>query len=136
MPVAFEVTKASNSERTETQKLLNQMEKEKPEHLEACKYFMADKGYDGAPLITWLKDRSISPIIDIRNCWKDGEETYPYRNTPLVYDYQGNIWYVDENGNKTEMVYKGYDKSTDSQRYGFRLQAQDRRIFRIKCEED
>ena len=136
LPVAFEVTKASNSESTETKKLLEQMNKTTPQRLKTCKYFMADKGYDGVPLITYLEDKGISPIIDIRNCWKDGEQTHQYRNTSLVYNYKGNVWYVDENGREIELVYKGYDKSTDSLRYGFKPQKQDKRIFRIKCEED
>ena len=34
------------------------------------------------------------------------------------------------------MVCRGYDKSTDSLRYGFKPQKNDNRIFRIKCEED
>lgn len=136
LPVAFEVTKASNSERTETKNLLDRMEKKTPERLEKCNYFMGDKGYDGTNLITWLEGKGIVPIIDIRNCWKDGEETHQYRETNLVYDYRGKVWYVDETGGKTELVYKGYDKSCDSLRYGFKPQKHDRRIFRIKCEED
>ncbi len=48
-----------------------------------------------------------------------GEETHQYRDTDLVYDYAGTMWHVGENGEKTEMQYKGYDKSTDSLRYGF-----------------
>ena len=136
LPVTFEVTKASNSEKTENQKLLNTMAKEYPERLEECDHFLADKGYDGTPLIEWLEGKEISPIIDIRNCWKDGEKTHQYRDTALVYDYQGNVFYVDDNGKKIEMSYKGYDKSTDSLRYGLKPQYHDKRIFRIKCEED
>lgn len=39
-------------------------------------------------------------------------------------------------GKKTELIYRGYDKSTGSLRYVFKLQKHDKRIFRIKCEED
>lgn len=46
LPVAFSVTKASNSEKTETQNLLEQIEKEHEEWLEKCKYFLGDKWYD------------------------------------------------------------------------------------------
>ena len=136
LPVAYTVTPASNSEQIETKKLLDQMEKEMPERLEICRYFMADKGYDGAPLITWLKERGVSPIIDIRNCWRDGEEMHQYRDTALVYNYKGDVWHVGETGEQTELKYKGYDKSTDSLRYGFPPQRQDKRIFRIKCSEN
>ncbi len=136
IPVSFSVTKASNSEKTETQKLLEETEKNHKEWLEGCKYFLGDKGYDSTKLITWLEGKGIAPIIDIRNCWKDGEETHQYRDTQLVYNYKGDVWYVEEDGKKTELIYKGYDKSTDSLRYGFKPQKHDKRIFRIKCGED
>lgn len=67
------MTKASDSEKAETEKLLGKIEKEWEQWLQECKYFLGDKGYD---------------------------------------------------------------KSTDSLRYGFKPQKHDKRIFRIKCEED
>ena len=136
MPVAFAVTKASNSEQKETEKLLEKIEQEYTEWLKNCKYFLGDKGYDSSKIINWLRGKGIVPIIDIRNCWKDGEETHQYRDTNLVYNYKGTVWYVEEDGSRTELLYKGYDKRTDSLRYGFKPQKQDKRIFRIKCEED
>lgn len=136
IPVSFCVTRASNSEKTETQKLLERMEKVHQEWLESCSYFLGDKGYDSCGIITWLERKGIAPIIDIRNCWKDGEETHQYMDTQLVYNYKGDVWYVEQDGTKTKLSYKGYDKSTDSLRYGFKPQRHDKRIFRIKCSED
>ncbi len=136
MPVAFSVTKASNSEQKETEKLLEKLEKEWKTFLGQCKYFLGDKGYDSGKIIARLEANGISPIIDIRNCWKDGEETHQYRDTDLVYNYKGTVWHVEKDGSMTELLYKGYDKSTDSLRYGFKPQKHDKRIFRIKCEED
>lgn len=136
IPVAYSVTKASNSEKTETQKLLEQMEKVHTEWLDECKYFLGDKGYDSSKIIAWLEHKEIMPIIDIRNCWKDGEETHQYKNTKLVYNYKGTVWYEEESGEKTKLSYKGYDKSTDSLRYGFKPQKHDNRIFRIRCKEE
>lgn len=135
MPVAFEVTKASASEKTEVKELLKEMKEERPEQLERCRYFMGDKEYDSTKIVEQLEGEGICPIIDICNQWKDGEETHQYRDSALVYDYKGRVWYVDEKGEK-KMSYKGYDKSTDSLRYGFPPQIKDKRIFRIKCEED
>lgn len=43
---------------------------------------------------------------------------------------------VDEKGEKIPLGYRGYDKRTDSLRYGFHPARKDKRIFRIKCEED
>ncbi len=136
LPVAFSVTKASDSEQTEMQKLLDKIEKEWEQWLKACRYFLGDKGYDSTKIINRLERREIHAIIDIRNCWKDGEGTHQYRDSNLVYDYKGTVWYVGEDGKKIELIYKGYDKSTDSLRYGFKPQRHDKRIFRIKCEED
>lgn len=112
MPVAFCVTKASNSEKTETEKMLEKIEKEHGEWLERCRYFLGDKGYDSGKIIRYLEGKGIAPVIDIRNCWKAGEETRQYRNTDLVYDYKGNVWYVEKDRTKTELLYRGYDKGT------------------------
>ena len=136
IPVTFEVTKASNGEKPETEKLLKNMKKGNPEMLEKCDYFMGDKGYDSTKLIEWLEGEEVVPIIDICNKWKDGEETHQYRDTNLVYNYKGDVWYINESGEKVKMSYKGYDKKTDSLRYGFPPQKHDKRIFRIKCSED
>lgn len=130
------MTKASENEQTETQRLLEEMEKDHEDWLLGCRYFLGDKGYDSTKIITWLDGKGIAPVIDIRNCWRDGEETRQYRDTQLIYNYKGDVWYVGEDGKETELVYKGYDKSTDSQRYGFKPQKHDKRIFRIRCGEN
>lgn len=136
MPVAFTITKASNSEKTECKNLINAMEEQHPEYLDICQYFMGDKGYDSVPIITMLKDKSITPIIDICNHWKDGEETHQYKDTQLIYNYKGDVYYVPEKGEPIKLSYKGYDKSCDSLRYGFHPRFHDNRIFRIKCSTD
>lgn len=94
IPIAFSATKASNSEKTETGKLLEEIKEEHPEWMESCRFFLGDKGYDSGKLIEKLEGEEIIPIIDIRNCWKDGEETHQYRDTDLVYNYKGEVWYV------------------------------------------
>lgn len=59
LPVAFSVTKASNSEKTETQNLLYAIEKEHKEWLEGCSYFLGDKGYDSRKIIDRLESKGI-----------------------------------------------------------------------------
>ena len=59
-------------------------------------YLSLDRGYDSTEMIRTLKTAGISPIIDIRNCWKDGETTRQYKDTDIVYDFQGNVFIVDE----------------------------------------
>ena len=78
-----------------------------------CKYFLADRGYDSTKLIQWLTTEGAAPIIDIRNLWK-GEETRQFKNTDIVYNYKGKVYYIVEATGKTiELEYRGYDKSRD-----------------------
>lgn len=135
LPVDFEVTKASNSELKETEKLLEGIKENRPEKLERCRYFLADRGYDSTDLIQWLETKGVSPIIDIRNCWQ-GEETRQFGNTDLIYDYKGKVYFVPEKGEPIELQYRGYDKSRDCQRYGFHPRYHDKRVFRIPLKTD
>ncbi len=135
LPVDFEVTKASNSEVKETEKLLDNIKEKYPEKLEKCRYFLADKGYDSTELIEWLTTEGVSPVIDIRNMWQ-GDETKQFKNTNIVYDYKGKVYYIADSGEEIELVYRGYDKSRDSQRYGFHPKYHDKRIFRIPLKTD
>ena len=51
------------------------MENKHPDILRRCKYFTADRGYNGSELICRLWDKySIKSIIDVRKMWKDGEK--------------------------------------------------------------
>ena len=137
LPVAFTVTKARRINPSgETKKQLEKMKQEHPERLEKCKHFIGDKGYDSSKLIKMLEDNDIMPIIDIRNCWKGEDLTCQNRDTDLVYDYQGNVWCVKDDGNLEKLLYRGHDKGTDSLRYGFHPRMKDKRVFRNKCDED
>lgn len=135
LPVDFEVTKASNSEVKETEKLLENMKGKYSQKTEKCEYFLADRGYDSTDLIQWLTTEGMSPIIDIRNCWQ-GEETKQFKDTDLIYDYRGKVYYVPETGEPIELVYRGYDKSRECHRYGFHPKYHDKRIFRIPLKTD
>lgn len=135
LPVDYEVTKASNSEVKETEKKLKDMKENYFRKIAKCEYFLADRGYDSTDLIQWLTTEEISPIIDIRNCWK-GEETKQFRDTNLIYNYKGKVYFVSESGEMIELKYKGYDKSRDSHRYGFHPKYNDKRIFRIPLKTD
>ena len=129
------MTKASNSEVKETEKLLDNIKEKYPEKLERCRYFLADKGYDSTELIEWLTTEEVSPVIDIRNMWQ-GDETKQFKDTNIVYDYKGRVYYITDSGEKIELIYKGNDKSRDSQRYGFHPKYHDKRIFRIPLKTD
>ena len=135
LPIDYEVTKASKSELKETEKLLDNIKEKYPEKLEKCRYFLADKGYDSTELIEWLTTEGISPVIDIRNMWQ-GDETKQFKDTNIVYNYKGKVYYITDSGKEIELLYSGYDKSRDSQRYGFHPKYEDKRIFRIPLKTD
>lgn len=120
LPVAFSVTKASAAEAPEAHRLLEQIEKSEPTLLERCKYFTADRGYDDSKLILKLRDRySISPIIDIRNMWKDGDSTRLLTGqTNVVYDYCGNVYcYCPKEEHKRQMAFGGFEQDRQTLKY-------------------
>ena len=136
LPVAYKVTEASNSEKKEMLKLWKDIHSKRIEVVKRAKKFLADKGYDYTDLIIWLEKYEINPIIDIQNHWRDGEKTKQYRDTDLTYSYDGKVYWTDDKGKEIKLSYAGYDKQTESLRYKFPPHIEDKRIFRIKIEED
>lgn len=114
LPIDYIVTKASKGE---CEQLINQLNRLDQNKIEKIKTLSADKGYDGEELIKKIKGYGIKPIIDIRNKWKDGEKTRQYKDTNIVYTYNGDVYYVDEFGKENPMKYLGYDKVKDKLRY-------------------
>lgn len=120
LPVAFTVTKASSPEAPEAHRLLEKVEKTHPDILNQSEHFMGDRGYDDGKLIKNLWDEyTIKPIIDIRNMWKDGEETHLVTGMEnVVYNYRGTVYcYCLETGKKTEMAYGGFEKDRETLKY-------------------
>ncbi len=98
LPLAFEVTGASTSD---TRRLLPMMKGLKDRLgwiVERSDDLAADKGYDSEGNNRELYDGyGIIPIIDIRQDWKDGEETralYPDRVDNIVTDERGSVFCV------------------------------------------
>ena|GEM_PF-6163363 len=72
-------------------------------------------------------------MIDIRNCWKDGEKTRQYKDTDIVYNAYGEVFHYDfvqvidnETGEtkrkwvSVKMKYEGYDRQKNCLRYSHR----------------
>jgi len=152
LPVAFEVTKASASEVKQARQLVEKLKKSQPEVLEEREYLTADRGYDDGKLIEKLwKEHHIKPVIDIRNCWNDGEETRLLPGTEnIVYDYKGRV-YCHPMGpgseGQREMAYAGFEESRQAlkyrcpaKHYGLRCSCSDKckasKGIRIKIEQD
>ncbi|HFI0696009.1 TPA: transposase [Streptococcus suis] len=103
--------------------------------LETVKYLMADKGYSGRPLQALLEEAHIITIIDNPHKWRE-DSPRQYLDTDLIYNQSGQVFWVDDRGQAIQLVYKGYDSSSDSLRYGFHPKYQDKRIFRLeRCVE-
>ena len=117
LPIAYNVLAANIDEKKAMMDILNKL----PEQIkERGKYLMLDRGYDSLKMIQEVKNAGLAPIVDIRNMWKDGEATKQYKDTNMVYDYQGNVYYVDELGKQHKMNYEGYDKQKKCLRYSYK----------------
>lgn len=135
LPVAFKVTPASNAEQPVALELIDELDETHPDIMEDCNYFLGDRGYDDVKIIKKCWDEhEIKPIIDIRNMWKDGEETKLVEGKEnIVYDYCGNVYCYDPvTGRKREMAYGGFEKDRNTlkercpaEHYGFKCKGKD-----------
>ncbi len=117
LPVAFEVTKANSPEGATMRDLVSKFSEEQKER---TKHLLLDRGYDSLATIKFLKGKGVTPIVDIRNMWGDGETTKQYKDTNLIYDAKGEVFYVDEAGIAIKMKYEGFDKCKNCLRYSHR----------------
>jgi hypothetical protein len=132
LPLAYSVKAANCNEKEEMGALLAKLtDKQKA----AAETLALDRGYDSAAMIRQIKGIGICPVVDIRNCWKDGEGTKQYKNTDMVYNYKGEVFFVDARGNQHKMRYRGHDCTKKCLRYeyGGKLQkiyvSYDERVF-------
>ena len=126
LPMAYSVTAANADEKKEMLKLLESPLLSKAAHRKIIRHLLLDRGYDSTEVIKRIKKAGITPLVDIRNCWKDGEETKQYKDTDMVYNYKGDVFYVVlEKNDKTgkmepvnvKMKYEGYDNQKKCLRY-------------------
>ncbi|NLP14762.1 MAG: transposase [Clostridium sp.] len=113
LPVAYEVTKASTSEVKQAHTMIRELDEKHPELIKKCETLEADRGYDDTKLYESLwDDYAIKPVIDIRNMWKDKENTrqlQDYEN--VIYNYKGNVYCVCmETGKEREMCVGGFER--------------------------
>jgi len=150
LPIAYSVTKASEPDINEAHRMIDRLEEERPSILEDCETMEADKGYDDGKLIIKLYDQhGIIPVIDIRNMWKDPDETRQlsgYEN--VAYNYKGNVYCYNLDGkDKREMAPGGFEKGRDTlkklcpaKQYGIECKYMDKctakQGIRIKLDEN
>ena len=116
LPIEYTVTTASKGEREQFKKHIEMLPEEYVEKIETAS---ADKGYDSKDMIEFLKERGIKPVIDIRNQWSD-EETKQYKDTDIVYTYDGKVSIINDDGEKIPLKYLGYDKVKETLRYQYK----------------
>ena len=93
------------------------MEEKQPEILQIAETWTADKGYDDTKLIEKCWDQyQIKPVIDIRNMWRDGEETRLLSGrTNVAYNYKGNVYcYCPKTNTQREMANGGFEKDRNT----------------------
>jgi hypothetical protein len=120
LPVSFCVTKGTAAEAPIAHKLFKQLKQEHSELLDRCEYGIADRGYDDGKLVEKLWDEyRIKPVIDIRDMWKDGEETKALKRVwNVVYNYRGEVYCENPNGDEQwEMAYGGFEKGRGTLKY-------------------
>lgn len=120
LPVAYQVTKASEAEQPQALKMVRELKERHPGIIGSCAHYLGDKGLDDAKLHKLLWDEcQIKPVIDIRNCWKDGEVTRAVESlTNVVYDYKGTVFCYDMRlGHRHEMAYGGFEAQRGTLKY-------------------
>ena len=94
----------------------------KQRHFKKIETIAGDKAYDSAPHNEKLYDvHGIKPVIDIRNHWKDGEETKllnPEIIDNVVYDYRGTVYcHCPFSNERHEMAFCGFEKDRMALKY-------------------
>ncbi len=137
LPVAFDVTCASASETIKAHEMIDELAQKRPDLMQKCETFAADKGYDDTKLHTKLWDKfKIKPVIDIRNMWKDKDQNFTrqLQNCEnVIYNYKGNVYCVCmETGTRREMSIGGFEK--DRKKHGTLKKLCPAKQYGIKCK--
>ncbi|MBI5499247.1 MAG: transposase, partial [Deltaproteobacteria bacterium] len=137
LPLAFHLTKASAGDAPELLPLVDQLAEHHPavaERWEApgaeC---AADKGYDSNENNAGLYDdhapkglggsaaEHITPVIDKRTLWKDGEKTKPLvanRADHFVYDEDGRVYCVcPATSEQRDLLFVGFERDRGTLKY-------------------
>ena len=124
LPVAFEVTRASDSEVKMLPKMLETLFAKAPQMADRCDDFSADRGLDNAPQKKQLWDKwTIRPLIDTRLMWKAEKEEpgydperpitrplFPERADVIVHDERGRVSCIcPETGEVRAMAFQGFE---------------------------
>lgn len=119
LPVGYTVTRAAKHD---IEEMLPMIKEAKQKHFKEVETLAGDKAYDSAPHNEELYDvHGIKPVIDIRNHWKDEEETKllnPEKVDNIVYDYKGTVYcHCPLSNERYEMAFYGFEKDRMTLKY-------------------
>lgn len=135
LPIKYKVTPANNSEQTQLDEILKDMEEKEQYKLDKMEILLGDAGYDSGVRNKILKEKyDINPIIDMHYRWKKEEKYREIENQMLAYNEDGEIFYITEKNEYEKMKYLGYDKINNALRYT--RYNTGKRIYRIPLETD
>ena len=127
LPLAYEITQASQSDQTYLTPMVEKLEKNHKELVEEAQSISGDKGYDSEDNIKTLWDEyELKPVIDICHKWKDEPNSprplYPDRVDTIFYDQDGrvlcrNLDTDDESRNYASMTFQGFEKDREGLKY-------------------
>lgn len=136
LPIKSKVTPANNSEQTELDNMLKEMENDEEKYkLEKMQNLMGDAGYESGVRNKKLKEEyNINPIIDLKHIWNKEEKYKEIDNQMLAYNEEGEVFYIVDINNYEKMKYLGYDKENNALRYT--RYNTGKKIYRIPLETD
>lgn len=136
LPIKSKVTPANNSEQTELDNMLKEMDNDEERYkLEKMQNLMGDAGYESGVRNKKLKEEyNINPIIDIKHIWDKEEKYKEIDNQMLAYNEEGEVFYIVDIKNYEKMKYLGYDKENNALRYT--RYNTGKKIYRIPLETD
>ena len=127
LPVAYEITRASQSDQTYLIPMVEKLEKNHKRLLEEAETISGDKGYDSESNLKVLWDEyELKPVIDICHKWKEEPNSPrpldPDRVDTIFYDQDGHLLCrnrdtEDESNNYALMTYQGFEKDRKSLKY-------------------
>lgn len=136
LPIKSKVTPANNSEQTELDNMLKEMDNDEEKYkLEKMQNLMGDAGYESGVRNKKLKEEyNINPIIDLKHIWNKEEKYKEIDNQMLAYNEEGEVFYIVDINNYEKMKYLGYDKENNALRYT--RYNTGKKIYRIPLETD
>lgn len=126
LPLAFRLTKASAGDAPELLPLVDQLAQQHPAVAERWEEpgaeCAADKGYDSTENNAELyDDHNITPVIDKRTLWQDGEKTRPLsadRADHFVYDEAGRVYCIcPVTGEQRDLFFAGFERDRGTLKY-------------------